>query len=62
MRLGQEVMMLSRAFRENLDITKIAVPVMREIANEVQELVYLAVPKVRICCIWRRFLRRTRGL
>lgn len=37
--------MLSRAFRENLDITKIAVPVMREIANEVQELVYLAVPK-----------------
>ena len=44
-RLGPEVMMLSRAFRENLDITKIAVPVMREIANEVQELVYLAVPK-----------------
>ena len=44
-RLGPEVMMLSRAFRENLDITKIAVPVMRESANEVQELVYLAVPK-----------------
>ena len=40
-RLGPEVMMLSRAFRENLDITKIAVPVMREIANEVQELLYL---------------------
>ena len=37
--------MLSRAFRENLDITRVAVPFMREIANEVQELVYLAVPK-----------------
>ena len=44
-RLGPEVMMLSRAFREGLDITRVAVPFMREIANEAGELIYLTIPK-----------------
>lgn len=44
-RLGAEVMTLSRAFREGLDITKVAVPFMREIANEANELVYLTIPR-----------------
>lgn len=43
--LGAEVMTLSRAFREGLDITKVAVPFMREIANEANELVYLTIPR-----------------
>ena len=38
-------MSLSRAVREGLDITRIAGPFMREIANEAGELVYLTVPK-----------------
>ena len=38
-------MSLSRAFREGLDITRVAVPFMREIANEAGELVYLTVPR-----------------
>ena len=44
-RLGVSIMSLSRAFREGLDITRIAGPFMREIANEAGELVYLTVPK-----------------
>lgn len=43
--LGVSVMTLSRAFREGLDITRVAVPFMREIANEAGELVYLTVPR-----------------
>ena len=43
--LGVSVMTLSRAFREGLDITRVAVPFMREIANEAGELIYLTVPK-----------------
>ncbi len=38
-------MSLSRAFREGLDITRIAVPYMSEIANRAGELVYLTVPR-----------------
>ncbi|MBA4701721.1 MAG: IclR family transcriptional regulator [Ruminococcus sp.] len=44
-RLGVSVMTLSRAFREGLNIAKIALPFMREIANEVGELVYLSIPR-----------------
>ena len=43
--LGVSVMTLSRAFREGLDITRVAVPFMREIANEAGELIYLTIPK-----------------
>ncbi len=43
--LGASVMTLSRAFREGLDITKVAVPFMRQIANETKELVYLTIPR-----------------
>ena len=43
--LGVSVMTLSRAFREGLDITRVAVPFMREIANEAGELVYLTIPR-----------------
>ena len=38
-RLGTAVFALSRALRENLDITKIALPYMKEIAQEAGELV-----------------------
>ena len=44
-RLGVSIMSLSRAFREGLDITRIAGPFMREIANEAGELIYLTIPK-----------------
>jgi len=43
--LGMAVFDLSRALKESLDITRIAVPVMREIAKEAGELVYLSVPR-----------------
>ena len=44
-RLGVSIMSLSRAFREGLDITRIAVPYMSEIANTAGELVYLTIPR-----------------
>ena len=44
-RLGVSIMSLSRAFREGLDITRIVVPFMREIANKAGELVYLTIPR-----------------
>lgn len=44
-RLGVSVMALSRAFREGLNITKIVLPFMQEIANEAGELVYLTIPR-----------------
>lgn len=44
-RLGTAVFALSRALRESLDITKIAVPYMKEIAEEAGELVYLTIPR-----------------
>lgn len=44
-RLGMAVFDLSRALKESLDITRIAVPIMREIAREAGELVYLSVPR-----------------
>ncbi len=43
--LGTQIMILSRSFQENSNITRIALPRMREIANQVQELVYLAIPR-----------------
>ena len=44
-RLGTAVFSLSRALRENLDISRIAVPFMRRIAEEVGEVVYLTIPR-----------------
>ena len=44
-RLGIEVFSLSRAYRQNLDISKIALPYMEKIAEETNELVYLTIPK-----------------
>ncbi|MDO5391307.1 MAG: IclR family transcriptional regulator [Eubacteriales bacterium] len=44
-RLGTAVFGLSRALRESLDITKIAIPYMKEIAEEAGELVYLTIPR-----------------
>lgn len=44
-RLGTAVFALSRALRENLDISKIALPYMKEIAQEAGELVYLTIPR-----------------
>ena len=42
--LGMEIFTLSRALRENLDISRLAVPFMRKIAEECKEVVYLSVP------------------
>ncbi len=44
-RLGIEVFSLSRAFRQNLDISKIALPYMQKIADETGEMVYLSIPR-----------------
>lgn len=44
-RLGIEVFSLSRAYRQNLDISKISLPYMEKIAEETNELVYLSIPK-----------------
>ncbi|HBA64030.1 MAG TPA: IclR family transcriptional regulator [Lachnospiraceae bacterium] len=44
-RLGTAVFTLSRALRENLDISRIAVPFMRRIAEEAGEVVYLSIPR-----------------
>lgn len=44
-RLGVSVMSLSRAFKDGLNITKIAVPVMQDIVREAGELVYLSIPR-----------------
>lgn len=44
-RLGVEVFSLSRAYRQNLNISKIALPYMQEIAEKAGELVYLSIPK-----------------
>lgn len=43
--LGMEIFTLSRALRENLDISRLAVPFMRKIAEECKEVVYLSVPR-----------------
>lgn len=44
-RLGMAIFTLSRALRENLDISRIALPYMRKIAEESGEVVYLAIPR-----------------
>ncbi len=44
-RLGIEVFSLSRAYRQNLDISKISLPYMQKIAEETGEVVYLSIPK-----------------
>ena len=44
-RLGTAVFALSRALRENLDISRIVMPFMRRIAEEAGEVVYLAIPR-----------------
>lgn len=44
-RLGTAVFTLSRALRENLDISRTVVPFMRKIAEEAGEVVYLAIPR-----------------
>lgn len=50
-------MSLSRAFREGLDITRIAVPYMSEIANTAGELVYLTIPREDSVVYLEEFLR-----
>ena len=44
-RLGMAIFTLSRALRENLDISRIALPFMRNIAEESGEVVYLTIPR-----------------
>ncbi len=44
-RLGMAIFTLSRALRENLDISRIALPFMRRIADESGEVVYLSIPR-----------------
>ncbi len=44
-RLGMAIFSLSRALRENLDISRIALPFMRRIAEESGEVVYLTIPR-----------------
>lgn len=43
-RLGTVIFALSRALRENLDISRIALPFMQKVADEAGELVYLTIP------------------
>lgn len=44
-RLGTAVFSLSRALKESLSISRIALPFMNKIAEETRELVYLAIPR-----------------
>lgn len=44
-RLGAAIFSLSRALRENLTISKIVLPYMQRIVKEINETVYLSVPK-----------------
>lgn len=44
-RLGTAVFALSRALRESLDISRITLPFMRQIAKEAGEVVYLSIPR-----------------
>lgn len=44
-KLGMEISILNRALRENMDISRIAVPIMQKIADEAGEVVYLTIPR-----------------
>lgn len=44
-RLGTAIFSLSRALKENLTVSRIVLPYLQHIAEEVNEIVYLSIPK-----------------